>query len=85
MQTPRDSKCFPLVAGCCSTGKCTGTDGSCGGCKDKCTCPDDSLCKRGDVRVKPDLGGGSGMLIAGAAIVLAAGAAAAAYVYKNKY
>ena len=79
-ETPR---CYTLVMGCCKDGKCTNAAGSCG-CGDGCTCPDTADCKRTNVRVTPDLGGGNGMLYAGALVVLAGAAAAAAFVMKNK-
>ena len=84
MSTTNNPKCFPLVAGCCATGKCTNKEGSCGSCIDKCNCPKDSICRRDDIRKKPELdNGSSGLLFAGALVVLAA-AGAAAYFMKIK-
>ena len=78
--TPR---CFTVVMGCCTEGKCANKEGNCG-CGTNCTCGPTANCNRKDVRVEPDLGRGHGMLIAGALVVLAA-AGAATYVYmKNK-
>ena len=78
--TPR---CYTLVMGCCQDGKCTLQEGSCG-CGDGCKCPETANCKRTDVRVKPDLGGGNGLLWLGAAVVIAAASGAAFYMQKNK-
>ena len=74
--TPR---CFTVVMGCCTDGKCANKEGSCG-CGESCPCGPTSNCNRKDVRVTPDLGRGHGMLYAGVLVVLAA-AGVATYTY----
>ena len=69
--------------GCCKNGKCTSKENSFCGCGPGCTCPPTAACMRADVRKQPDLGGGNGLLYAGALIVLAA-AGAAAFAYAKK-
>ena len=83
MESKTTPRCFTLVMGCCKDGICSMQEGSCG-CTGKCTCPADCNCKRGDVRVHPNLGGGFGWFTAIAVVVLAAAGGAAAYVIKNK-
>ena len=79
-ETPR---CFTVVAGCCSSGQCNLKEGSCG-CGNKCECSPDALCKRGDIRVKPDLGGSNSWFYVGALVVLSAAAGAAYFIKQQK-
>ena len=79
--TPR---CYTLVMGCCSTGTCSLKEGSCGCGSGACSCKADCNCKKADVRVQPQLNGGSSLFYAVGLVVLAAAGVAAAHAYKNK-
>ena len=82
MQAKETPRCFTLIAGCCAEDRCKDGNGKCG-CSANCDCPKDCLCKRTDIRVPAQLGGGKGWLFALSAVVLAA-SVGVGYYMKNK-